>query len=108
MTCNKALGSCLGAEEPGQPCLGKWPVVMWPSRLLQAALQACLTCLPRVLLDFQESEEIKGWGFEGAPPVRKDIAVQAPPPAEPRACPGRNASSAVPAPDALEKAATLS
>ena len=41
-------------------------------------------------------------------PVRKEIAVHAPPPALERACPGRNASSAVPAPDALEKAATLS
>ena len=41
-------------------------------------------------------------------PVRKEMAVQAPPPAQGRACPGRNASSAAPAPDALEKAATLS
>ena len=41
-------------------------------------------------------------------PVRKEMAVQAPPPALGRACPGRNASSAAPAPEALEKAATLS
>ena len=41
-------------------------------------------------------------------PVRKEMAVQAPPPVLGRACPGRNASSAAPAPDALEKAATLS
>ena len=41
-------------------------------------------------------------------PVRKEMAVQAPPPALGRACPGRNVSSAAPAPDALEKAATLS
>ena len=34
--------------------------------------------------------------------------MQAPPPAELCACPGRKASSAVPAPDAFEKAATPS
>ena len=45
---------------------------------------------------------------KGATPVRNEIAVQAPPPAELRACPGRNASSAVPAPDAFEKAPTPS
>ena len=41
-------------------------------------------------------------------PVRKEMAVQAPPLAQGRACPGRNASSAAPAPEALEKAATPS
>lgn len=39
-------------------------------------------------------------------PVRKEMAVQAPPAALPRGMPSRNASSLVPVPDAFENEAT--
>jgi len=69
------------------------------------SLQCLLTGSKRAFIPKKSRGSVKK---EAATPVRKEIAVHAPPPAEFRICPGRDASSAVPAPEAFEKAATLS